>query len=53
MVLTVLSLIGVFWMLYTGQKEKVAQSKKIVTSQSELEDSVAEHHKGQDKGDAK
>lgn len=47
MVLTVLSLIGVFWMLATGRKEKVSQSKKVVTSQSELEDSVEEHHKTQ------
>jgi len=43
-VLTVISLIGVFWMLNTGRHEKLAQSKNSATSQSELESSVADHH---------
>jgi spermidine/putrescine transport system permease protein len=43
MVLTVISLIGVFWMLGAGQREANEQSKKVVSSKSELENSIGDH----------
>jgi spermidine/putrescine transport system permease protein len=44
MLLTILSLIGVFWMLTTERGNRFPV-EEVVTSQTELEDSVAEHHK--------
>lgn len=41
MVLTFISLVGVFWMLYTGKREQ-QQSKK--TTQQSLEQNVRKHH---------
>lgn len=41
MVLTLISLVGVFWMLYNGKREQ-QQAKK--TSQQSLEQSIRKHH---------
>ncbi|HKM05402.1 MAG: ABC transporter permease [Sphaerochaeta sp.] len=41
MVLTLISLVGVFWMLYNGKREQ-QQTKK--TSQQSLEQSIRKHH---------
>jgi spermidine/putrescine transport system permease protein len=45
MILTVASLIGVFWMLYTGKREQQLQKGDIAKSnQQSLEQRVEEHH---------
>ena len=47
MVLTLISLVGVFWMLYNGKREQQQQKK---TTQQALEQNIKAHHSQRGKG---